>query len=296
LCHTDCHHPLDDVTVYANFFLPYEFSPAVLLLCLGGLVFYVRGLYLAPGGNGIGRAVAFITGVLLIYVVMQTRFDFWSQHMFFIHRIQHLVLHHLGPFLIALAGPGAVLAVGTPGVLRRPLAALWHRPLVQRLYALVQQPAVAGLLFVGLIYLWLIPGIHFYAMLNKHLYALMNWSMALDGLLFWWMIFQGWPGARASHRPYAWRILILFLITLPQIALGAYIALCGKPLYDIYAVCGRIWPIAPNVDQQLGGLITWIPAAMMSLFGMLAVLRLWLHAEKRSQQALEENDRVLSVT
>jgi len=286
----------DDVKMYADFFLPYEFSPALLLLCLGGLVFYLRGLTLHPGRYGIGRPVAFVTGVLLIYVVMQTRFDFWSQHMFFIHRTQHLVLHHLGPFLIALAGPGAILAAGTPGVLRRPLAAIWRKPPVQALYTMVQQPAIAALLFVGLIYLWLIPNIHFYAMLNKHLYALMNWSMAVDGLLFWWMIFHGWPGERATHSPYAWRILILFLITLPQIALGAYIALCGNPLYDIYAVCGRIWPVAPKVDQQLGGLITWIPAAMMSLFGMLAVLRQWLHAEKRSQEAMEENDRVLSVT
>ena len=282
--------------MYADFFLPYEFSPAVLLLCLGGLVFYVRGLYLRPGRNGVGRAIAFITGVLLIYVVMQTRFDFWSQHMFFIHRTQHLVLHHLGPFLIALAGPGAILAAGTPGVLRRPLAAIWRKPPVQALYAMVQQPAIAALLFVGLIYLWLIPNIHFYAMLNKHLYALMNWSMALDGLLFWWMIFHGWPGERATHSPYAWRILILFLITLPQIALGAYIALCGKTLYSIYAVCGRIWPIPAAVDQELGGLITWIPAAMMSLFGMLAVLRQWLLAEKRSQEYPQVKNHALPVS
>ena len=242
-----------------DFFLPYEFSPAVLLLCLGVLAVYLRGLYRVKARPGYGCIIAFITGVLLIYLVMQTGFDYWSQHMFFIHRIQHLVLHHLGPFLIALSDPAAVLVPGMPGPLRRPLACLWHRPLTRRCYCIVQQPAIAGFLFVGLIYLWLEPDIHFYAMLNRHLYTLMNWSMAIDGLLFWWMILQGWPGAQHSSRPYGWRILVLFLITLPQIFIGAYIALSGNSLYSIYAVCGRFLPIQAAVDQQLGGLITWIP-------------------------------------
>lgn len=280
----------------ADFFLPYEFSPAVLVLCLGGLIFYLRGLYRASARPDFGRIVAFITGVLLIYVVMQTRYDYWSQHMFFIHRLQHLVLHHLGPFLIALSAPGAVLGTGTPGLLRRPLAAWWYRPLTQRCYRTVQQPAIAGILFVGLIYFWLIPNIHFYAMLNRYLYALMNWSMALDGLLFWWMILQGWPGAQQSNRNYAWRLLVLFLVTPPQIFIGAYISLSGKSLYSIYAVCGRIWPVSAAVDQQLGGLITWIPAAMMSLFGMLVVLYQLLQSEKRRHEHLPSSNHVLSVS
>jgi len=284
------------VTISEDFFLPYEFSPAVLLLCLGGLVVYLRGLYQAPVKPGFGRNLAFITGVTLIYVVMQTRFDYWSQHMFFIHRLQHLVLHHLGAFLIALSGPGIVLSAGMPGLIRRPLARVWQRPLIQRCYCFIQQPAIAGLLFVGLIFLWLQPDIHFYAMLSRPLYALMNWSMAVDGLLFWWMILHGWPGVQYSNRPYAWRIVVLFLINVPQIAVGAYIALSGVSLYSIYAVCGRIWPIPAAVDQELGGLITWIPAAMMSLFGMLAVLHQWLQAEKRNHENPTEDDSVLYVS
>lgn len=287
---------MDPLITPAEFFLPYEFYPGVLLLCLGALAVYVRGLVRAPGRVGFGRAFSFITGVVLIYVVMQTRYDYWAQHMFFVHRLQHLVLHHLGPFLIAIALPAPVLAAGTPAGLRRVLAAGWRRPPIRHAYAAVQQPAVAGLLFVGLIYLWLLPSIHFYAMLDARLYALMNWSMLVDGLLFWWMIMHGWPGVEHSHRPYAWRILLLFLIALPQIAIGAYIALCGHSLYDIYAVCGRIWPVPPAVDQQAGGLITWIPSAMMSLFGMLVVLRQWLHAEKRLQESMEADGHVLPVS
>lgn len=284
------------MTTAANFFLPYEFSPAVLILCLGGLIAYLRGLIRVPEKPGSGRIIAFITGVILIYLVMQTRIDYWSQHMFFVHRLQHLVLHHLGVFLIALARPGSLLVAGTPMLLRRILAVVWRLPLIQGCYRFVQLPAIAGLFFVALIYVWLDPTVHFYAMLSSPLYALMNWSMVVDGLLFWWMIMHGWPGVEHSHRPYAWRIVVLFLINIPQIAIGAYIALCGKTLYSIYAVCGRIWPVPAAVDQELGGLITWIPAAMMSLFGMLAVLSQWLQAEKLKQENAPGDSRVLPAS
>jgi putative membrane protein len=280
------------VTPSPVFLLPYEFSPAVLLLCSGALFLYLRGLYRHPGRTGRARPLAFLAGIALIYLVMQTRYDYWSQHMFFVHRLQHLVLHHAGPFLIALSFPGAVLARGAPAPLRRAAAAAWSWPPLRRSYVFIQHPVIAGLLFVGLIYLWLIPEIHFYAMLDHRLYALMNWSMAVDGLLFWWLILHGRPGLPASSRSYAWRILLLFLIALPQIVIGAWIALSGRSLYDIYAVCGRIWPISPAVDQQLGGLITWIPAAMMSLFGMLAVLHQWLQSEKRRHPEYDrDNER-----
>jgi len=270
-------------TSLVGFFLPYEFSPVVLLVCLAALVFYVRGLGRAPASPGIGRPLAYILGVAGMYFVMQTHYDFWSQHMFFIHRIQHLVLHHLAPFLIALSAPQYVLAHGTPELVLRPLRAFWQYPATQRVYGGLQHPVVAPILFVGLIYLWLIPSIHFYAMLSRPLYALMNWSMAIDGLLFWWLMFHPKFQGKSTKRIYGSRILILFLITWPQIFIGAYLSLSGQDIFSVYAVCGRIWPVSPTVDQQIGGLVTWIPAAMMSLFGALVVLRQWLRTERMNE-------------
>jgi len=201
--------------------------------------------------------------------------------MFWVHRLQHLILHHVAPFLVMLAVPGETLALGLPAPLRerllRPL--LWSAP-VRLGYRCVQQPLVASLLFVGLIYFWLIPSVHFDAMLSATRYRIMNWSMVLDGLLFWWLVVS-------PHRPgagglgYGVRIGMLWGVMLPQLALGAYIALHGTVLYDVYAVCGRAWPLSPLVDQEVGGLLTWIPPGMMSAIGMLVVLRMWIHDDAR---------------
>lgn len=270
------------MTSLLNALMPWEFSPTVLVACVtaGGL--YVRGCArLRASGRVVGlwRGASFFAGLTLVYAVLQTRYDYLAQHVFWVHRVQHLVLHHLGPFLIVLATPHEVMGRGLPERLRRrALQPLWRSAPVRRCYRAVQQPWMAAALFVGLIFFWLTPRIHLYAMLSAPLYNLMNWGMVVDGLLFWWLIVDPRPVQARTAPGYTTRIVMLWLVMLPQIALGAYIALCGHDLYAIYGLCGRPWPISPMTDQQLGGLITWIPAAMMSVVGGLVVLRLWVRA------------------
>ncbi len=263
-----------------QFLLPYEFSPTVATVAGLSLAAYAAGLRKQGLRRRRARAVAFVTGVVLMYAVLQTRYDLWSQHMFFVHRAQHLVLHHLGPFLVALSAPFETLLAGVPGPVRRRFLepTLANRPLAA-CYRFVQRPFFSALLFVGLIYFWLIPAIHFIAMLNVPLYNAMNWSMALDGLLFWHMILDRRPPAPGRVAGYGARLAALVAVVFPQILLGAYISLAHHDLYPVYAVCGRLWPISPTDDQMLGGLITWIPPAMMSFVGLLVVLSQWMRRE-----------------
>ncbi len=269
--------------------MPWEFSPAVLAACTAAAVLFWRGLRLrrqAGLTTGVGRTLSFYTGLVLIYVVMQTYVDYLSQHMFWVHRVQHLVLHHLGPFLIMLAVPYEVLGRGLPSRLREGLLLpLWRSWPVRFVYRLVQNPLVSPLLFVGLIYLWLIPSIHFDAMLSASRYQLMNWSMLIDGLLFWWLVLDPRPPHEHGSLGYPARIVMLWAIMLPQIAIGAHIALSKTVLYDVYSVCGRAWPVSPLVDQETGGIVTWIPAAMMSVLAILLVLRMWMHYSARMDAA-----------
>lgn len=267
--------------------LPYDFSPVTVAGFLVVLGFYLVGLRRisveeAPGPV---RVSSFMLGLGLSYVVMQTRFDYYAQYMFFVHRGQHLVLHHLGPFLIALSNP-------------LPIARYWHRqiPLTMRphlkllksLYNILQHPLIASLLFVGLIYLWLWPSIHFDAMLNRDLYWVMNWSMLLDGLLFWWLVLDARSPQLSSSLGYGKRILILALVALPQLVLGAWIVFAHGSIYDVYEVCGRAWPIAPETDQLLGGLLTWIPPAMMSIIGILIVLRRLMNDGQKNKSTVNK--------
>ncbi len=277
-----------------SFLVPYQFSVLTTAVTAAVLVLYLRGLRAArEGGEPVsaGRQVAFLLGLALCYFVLHTRFDYYAQYVFFIHRLQHLVLHHAGPFLIALSAPWPILALGLPAQLHdRWLHPLWMHPLVRGPYRFIQHPIVAPILFVGLIFFWLTPEIHFDAMLSLPLYHVMNWSMLIDGLLFWWLMLNPRPTGSSVALSYGTRILVLFLIMPPQIVLGAYIALSGNDLYDVYAVCGRAWPIDPATDQQLGGLFTWIPAAMMSVLGILMVIVFMMRYEKQAAESIARPD------
>jgi putative membrane protein len=121
-------------------------------------------------------------------------------------------------------------------------------------------------------------------MLDLKLYHLMNWSMLIDGLFFWWLMLNPRTMGASIVLNYSKRIVILFLVMLPQIILGGYIALSRRELYDVYDVCGRAWPIASSTDQQLGGLLTWIPASMMSVLGILVVIKYILRHGRRHSE------------
>ena len=255
---------------------PWEFSPTVLLACALPAAAYTRGLALmrrAREAAGFWRPLAFYLGIVLIYAMLQTYVEYLSGHMFWVHRLQHLVLHHIAPFLLALAAPAGIMRRGVPVQLReRVLQPFWRHPIVQAVYAFLQHPVVAPVLFVGLVYFWLTPAIHFSAMLNNDYFKLMNWSMAVDGILFWWIMLAPLDQQGHARIGYLARIVILFWAMILQILPGAVIAMHGSVLYDVYAVCGRAWNIDPLTDQELGGLLTWIPAAMMSVVGILIVL------------------------
>jgi putative membrane protein len=271
---------------------PWEPSPTVVIAVLLAAVLFVRGKRHAR--VSLARQISFWFGLGALYAVLHTRLDYFFEHEFFMHRAQHLVLHHLGPFFIALAYPGAALRAGIPFAWRqrfvRPALAA---PPVRVALDIVMHPVVAVTLFVGLIYFWLFSPIHFIAMLDWRLYRVMNWSMVIDGLLFWWLVLDSRPAPPARLSP-GKRVLVVIAAIPPQIVLGAFIFFTPRELYPVYSICGRAFTwLSPMRDQQIGGLLLWIPGSMMSVVGALIALRHWmrLSARGRLPQARRPNAR-----
>jgi len=261
---------------------PWEPSPTVVIAIAAAAILFVRGKRHAR--VSLARQVSFWFGLVALYAVLHTRLDYFFEHEFFMHRLQHLVLHHLGPFFIALAYPGAALRAGIPFAWRQRFVrpALAARP-VRIALDVIMQPVVAVVLFVGLIYFWLLSPIHFIAMLDWRIYRVMNWSMVIDGLLFWWLVLDPRPAPPARLAP-GKRILVVIAAIPPQIVLGAFIFFSSHELYPIYSICGRAFTwLSPMRDQQIGGLLIWIPASMMSVVGALVALRHWMRLSARGR-------------
>ncbi|MGW8248872.1 MAG: cytochrome c oxidase assembly protein [Acidiferrobacterales bacterium] len=269
-----------------SFIAPWKFSPAVVLMCGGALFFYIRGLLVrsvARESPGILRNTAFFTGVVSIYFLMQSRLDYWSLHSFWMHRAQHAVLHHAAPFLIALSAPAATLVRGTPENLRQKVfVPLWKVAAVRKIYAFVQQPVIATALFIGLMGYWLMPSHQFEAMLSDVNYGLMNWSVLIEGLLFWWMMLEPSHAEMAGNPGFGKRILLQWIVIMALIGMGFTIVYSESTLYPVYAICGRLWPISPMTDQEYGGMITWMPTSIISILAGVILLSRWMRdSEKR---------------
>ena len=245
------------------FWMPWEFSWPVFLATFLILAWFWCGWNRLPTSErpATWRAACFVIGIVSFYLVLQTHVDYLAQHMFFVHRWAHFVLHHAGAFLIALGASGPVLRAGMPSFL---LPVVDAKP-VRRTVDFFQ------LLFVGLLYFWLIPSIHTRVMLDANLYDVMNWTMAINGVMFWSIVLDPGPKppARLSHLMRAAMILI---IELPQMVLGAILSLSMTDYYPVYEICGRILPMTALNDQHYGGLIIWLPGTLTSFAAMIAVL------------------------
>ena len=264
--------------------MPWEFSwPEYLAVALT-FVWFARGLKILPKDRHppLWRLICFVAGLASFWIVLRTRIDYYAQHMFFVHRWAHFVLHHAGAFLIAMGMSGEVLFAGMPQFLKPVVKS---RP-VQATTNVLQHPAMAPFLFVGLLYFWLIPAIHTRVMLDRNLYELMNWTMALNGVMFWSLILdsRAKPPARLSHLM---RAALILVIELPQMVLGAILSLSEHDIYPVYTICGRVLDMTALNDQHYGGLIIWLPGTLTSFAAMIVVLvTMRLNEERQEREAL----------
>jgi putative membrane protein len=259
---------------------PWEFAPVLLVLLASVALLYWRGALRFR--VSLARRLGFWLGMALIYAVLQTRFDYYAQHQFFVDRIQQVLLHHLAPLLIMASYPLGVLRAGLP--LRWRVRAL--RPLARSapwraISAVLFNPLLATLSFIALVLVWLIPRVMTLAMLDWRLYLLMNWSMLASGLIYWGLVVDHRRRPPSRMAPGV-RVLSPALSMTPQVLVGAIITFSRADLYPIFSICGRALDMSVLADQQLGGLITWVPASAIETAGALLALRIWM---RLSQQA-----------
>lgn len=104
-------------------------------------------------------------------------------------------------------------------------------------------------------------------------------------LPFWWLVLDPQPYPQARVHP-GKRIPMVALVMLPMMLVGAIIGLSRHDLYPVYALCGRFLPISPITDQQIGGMIIWIPGSLLAAGAALIALAHLLEHSHRHELSL----------
>jgi cytochrome c2 len=141
------------------------------------------------------------------------------------------------------------------------------------------RPYVAFGLHAVALWVWHLPGPYQSTLHSDVMHTLQHLSFVATALLFWWTIF----GARTTALGNGGAVFYLFATALQTGALGALLTFAPSLWYPAYAGTSTLWGLSPLEDQQLGGLIMWIPGSLPYLIAGLALFARWLReSESRS--------------
>jgi putative membrane protein len=191
---------------------------------------------------------------------------------FTLHMLEHEIIMLLAAPLLALARPLAIMLWALPITWRQRLANFGKKRL-HAIWRALTQSWTATLLQIAVLWLWHAPQLFDRALRSEAWHVAQHLSFLGAALLFWWaLVFR-----RAGTRAYGGAALCLFVTALAGGFLGAAMALSISPWYARYAALGLApFGLTPVEDQQLAGLLMWIPGGLIHTLAALLFMAKWL--------------------
>lgn len=242
---------------------------------------YRQGVHKLWQRIGFGRGIkswqyrCFWLGMAILLLALVSPIDTISQELAYIHMIQHTLMMLLAAPLLVLAAPELALLCALANRLRQklwrcrqyfqkqrwPVALLWHSTFIWLFHAII-------------LWIWHLPILYVAALRFDFIHYLQHLSFFLAACFFWRMLFE--PIKRIRNNQ-GLAILYLFTTSLHAAALGVFMALASEPWYIDYTLSAPRWGLSALEDQQLAGLIMWMPACLLYAFAAAIVLVMCFH-------------------
>jgi cytochrome c oxidase assembly factor CtaG len=271
----------------------WTFDPQISLPLGLSIALYAMGLGRLWQRAGIGRGVrlsqaaCFMTGWLLLVGALVAPLPALGERLFTAHMIEHELLMVVAAPLLVIARPGDAILWSFPLAWRRRFGGLRRPKIVRAAWRAATLPAAATVVHGAAIWVWHIPQLYGAALAHPAVHWLQHLCFLVTALLFWWALLYG-AGRERSFGP---AIFYLFATALHSGFLGILIAVARRPLYPAQTAAAAEWGLTPLEDQQLAGVIMWVPAGMVYAGAALALAALWI-AWSGSQAARGHRDAV----
>ncbi len=256
----------------------WAWEPAVLVSLALSAFLYWRGVRLlwreASAGRGIKRweAACFAGGWLALFVALVSPLHPWGRVLFSAHMTQHEVLMLVAAPLFVLSRPLLPFLWALPMSWARVVGNWGKIKVVQAMWRGLTNPLAAWAIHAVALWMWHVPAL-FNATINSELvHTLQHLSFFLSALLFWWALIHGPQGIMG----YGAATLYMFTTSIHSGILGALITFATSIWYPAYRTTTQSWGLTPLEDQQLGGLIMWIPAGLVYIIAGLMLFAGWL--------------------
>ena len=220
------------------------------------------------------RSWLFVGGWAVLTLSLVSPLHEGGEISFTLHMIEHELIMLVATFLLAAAHAGGVIAWGLPAPLRRSLGGHWKGPLAA-VWRRLTEPVTATLVQALVMWLWHAPALFDRTLESRGWHVAQHMSFILASLLFWSAMLSPRRGG------YLLSAACLFVTTLVGGALGALMALSGSPWYPAYSAMGMSGiGLDPTTDQQLAGLLMWIPGGLVHGGVALFLLYRWLRSSE----------------
>ncbi|HEV2747064.1 MAG TPA: cytochrome c oxidase assembly protein [Allosphingosinicella sp.] len=199
-----------------------------------------------------------------------------GERSFTMHMIEHELIMLVAALLLVASRPGAAMLWALPADWRRALGSVGN-DLLRKPWRWLTDPVVATAIQAAVMWLWHMPALFDRALAAEGWHIAQHLSFLVSALLFWWAMSYG----RSGRHGYGLSAICLFITSLVGGALGALMAFSESPWYAGYAAIGMT-PIGltPAEDQQLAGLLMWIPGGLVHAGAALFFLYRWLKASE----------------
>jgi putative membrane protein len=236
--------------------LVWNMDPLLIACLAAAAALHVRSLRMGEPW----RQNAALCGWLIVGLALVSPLCNLSVALFSARVGQHMLIALIGAPLIALGLPH--LRAGTGG--------LW----------------AASAAFGMLLWLWHTPLAYEATFTSTLLYWTMHFSMLAAALWLWAALFSPAPGR-------IWQALgASFFTTMHMSLLGALLTFSPRPLFPVHLMTTTPWGLSPLEDQQIGGLIMWIPAGVLLMTYAIAAFGRELSRLERASATRVQSDAV----
>ncbi|HYY58236.1 MAG TPA: cytochrome c oxidase assembly protein, partial [Pyrinomonadaceae bacterium] len=220
---------------------------------------------------------AFAGGWAALFVALVSPLHPWGEVLFSAHMTQHEVLMLVAAPLLVLARPLVPFLWALPMSWRQSAGTLGKRRALQTTWRAMTNPLVAWAIHAVALWAWHVPALFQATLRSDLVHTLQHLCFLGSALLFWWALIHG----RQGLMGYGAAVLYMFTTSVHSGVLGALITFSSKVWYPAYTGTTHSWGLTPLEDQQLGGLIMWVPAATVYVVAGLALMAGWMRESER---------------
>ena len=262
--------------------LAWTWEPSVLV----GLGLWLAGYFLVTGplrrrwnlpAVSPWRRAAFYLGTLMVFIALVSPLDrLADEFLFSAHMAQHMLLMMIAPPLWLLGLPDGLVDRLVP-------RKAWP------VTGFLVTPVAAFIVYNLIMLAWHLPGLYGAALENQGVHILEHAMFMAAGVLGWWPVLGRSQNAAPPASPPI-KMIYLFLMMFPMTMLAAVITFARAPFYPFYAEAPRLWGLSVLDDQQIAGLLMWIPGNMIFFLPFGFIFFRWMDRESREGIDLLEDE------